>query len=58
MIGYEPNAIWLVYEERKCMERALSVHSYTANNLPRKKKRAIMKGQIKKNLRTADLRKM
>jgi len=53
MIRYEPNVIWLVYEEIKCMERAMSVHSYTAPNLLRKKG-AIMKGQIKKNLRTAD----
>jgi len=34
MIGHEPNVIWLVYEERKCTERAVPVHSYTAPNLP------------------------
>jgi hypothetical protein len=50
------NVIWLVYEERKCLVRAMTVHSYTAPNLPRKNG-AITKGQIKKNLRTADLRK-
>jgi hypothetical protein len=45
-----------IYDERKCLERALPVPSYTAPNLPRKKG-SIMKGQIKKNIMTADLRK-
>jgi hypothetical protein len=38
------------------MERVLPVHSYTVPNLPRKRG-AIKKVQIKKNPRTADLRK-
>jgi hypothetical protein len=56
MIRYQQNVIWLVYEERKCMERATIVHSYTATNLPGKKE-GITPGKITRNVRTADLLK-
>jgi hypothetical protein len=45
-----------IYEERRCLERPLLVPLYTAPNLLRKNG-AIMKGQIKKDRRTVDLRK-